>query len=175
MVVNVEARGPAAEAGLKRGDVIQAVDGQAVDDPEGVGFRLGAKPLGGSAALEVLRNGKAQALQLSLSAAPEEPPRDAIRLKARSPLEGALARNLSPAVREELSLNEAHEGVVIADVREDSLAASFGVQKGDVILSVNGQKIASTRDLDAACAARVREWDVSISRAGQIINSRIGN
>ena len=175
MVVNVEARGPAAEAGLKRGDVIQAVDGQAVDDPEGVGFRLGAKPLGGSAALEVLRNGKAQALQLSLSAAPEEPPREAIRIKARSPFEGALALNLSPAVREELSLNEAHEGVVIADVREDSLAASFGVQKGDVILSVNGQKIASTRDLDAACAARVREWDVSISRAGQIINSRIGN
>ena len=43
--------GPAAEAGLKRGDVITAVDGQSVDDAEGVGFRLAVKPLGGAAAL----------------------------------------------------------------------------------------------------------------------------
>ena len=42
-------KGPAAEAGLKRGDVIAAIDGQSVDDAESVGFRLGVKPLGGSA------------------------------------------------------------------------------------------------------------------------------
>ena len=43
---------PAAEAGLKRGDVITAIDGQAVDDAESVGFRLGVKPLGGVGAAD---------------------------------------------------------------------------------------------------------------------------
>jgi S1-C subfamily serine protease len=56
--VTVAGEGPAAEAGLKRGDVITAVDGQSVDDAEGVGFRLGVKPLGGAASLAVLRNGR---------------------------------------------------------------------------------------------------------------------
>jgi len=45
LVVTVAEIGPAAEAGLKRGDVIIAVDGQSVDDAEGVGFRLAVKPL----------------------------------------------------------------------------------------------------------------------------------
>ena len=53
--------GPAAEAGLKRGDLITAVDEQNVDDAEGVGFRLAVKPLGGSApALDLAKRAPAQ-------------------------------------------------------------------------------------------------------------------
>ena len=51
LVVTVASVGPAAEAGLKRGDLITAVDDQNVDDAEGVGFRLAVQPLGGSARL----------------------------------------------------------------------------------------------------------------------------
>ena len=74
MVVDRRRAGaPAAEAGLKRGDVIIAVDGQPVDDAEGVGFRLGVKPLGGVASLTVLRAGRnAESLPLKLAAAPED-------------------------------------------------------------------------------------------------------
>ncbi len=174
MVVSVFDKGPAAAAGLKRGDVIAAVDGQSIDDPESLSFRLGVKPLGGSAALSVLRNGKPLALQLGLSAAPEDPPREAIRIKSRSPFQGAQAMNLSPAVIEDLSLGGAPEGVVIADVAEGTPAAEIGLQKGDVIVAVNGQKIATTRDLESASASRPRYWEMTINRAGQIINSRIG-
>jgi len=66
------------------------------------------------------------------------------------------------------------EGVVVADVAEGSLAANFGVQKGDVVLEVNGEKIAATRDLDSASAQRARAWDLTISRGGEVIRSRIG-
>ena len=66
LVVDVVAQGPAAAAGLKRGDVIAAIDGQSVDDPESVGFRLGVKPLGGSASLKVLRDGRTLDLALKL-------------------------------------------------------------------------------------------------------------
>ena len=40
LLADVDPKGPAAEAGLKRGDVIVSVDGQPVDDPEAVGYRL---------------------------------------------------------------------------------------------------------------------------------------
>ncbi len=174
LVANVFAGGPAAEAGVKRGDVITAIDGQGVDDAEGVGFRLGVKPLGGVATLTVQRAGKSIVLPLKLVAAPETPARDAIRIKSRSPFQCALVMNVSPAVAEELSLDDVSEGVVVADVAEGSLAANFGVQKGDVVLEVNGAKIATTRDLDAASGQRARYWDLTISRGGEVIRSRIG-
>ncbi len=82
--------------------------------------------------------------------------------------------NVSPAVAEELSLEGVSEGVVVADVAEGSLAANFGVQKGDVVLEVNGAKIATTRDLEAAAAERARAWDLTIARGGQVIRTRIG-
>jgi S1-C subfamily serine protease len=109
-----------------------------------------------------------------LIAAPETPPRDAIRIKSRSPFEGALVENVSPAVSEELSLQNVDEGVVVAEIAPDSLAASLGVQKGDVVREINGAKIASTRDLESAANQRPRLWDLTIERGGQTIRTRIG-
>ena len=174
LVASVTEGGPAAEAGLKRGDVIIAVDGQAVDDSGGVGFRLGEKPVGGAAALSVQRNGNVVALSLKLIAAPEAPPRDAIKIKALSPFQGATVMNISPAVIEELSLATSHEGVVVADAPEGSTAANVGVQKGDIILVVNDQKIETTRDLEKASAARPNYWKLTIERGGQVIQTVIG-
>jgi Do/DeqQ family serine protease len=174
LVVEVAENGPAAEAGLKRGDVVAAIDGKSVDDAESIGFRLGVSPLGGAAKLTVLRNGRALELALKLAAAPEIPPRDALTIHSRSPLEGALVMNLSPAVREELSLPEARDGVVVASVDDNSAAAQVGVQKGDIVVAVNGQKIATTRDLEKVCAERSRMWDLTIRRGVETIRTRLG-
>ena len=174
LVVDVAAQGPAAAAGLKRGDVIAAIDGQSVDDPESVGFRLGVKPLGGSASLKVLRDGRTLDLALKLEAAPEIPPRDTLTIGGRSPFEGAEVMNLSPAVKEELSLQDAGEGVVVAAVKDGSTAAQVGVQKGDIVVAVNGRKIATTRDLEKACRERAPFWDLTIQRGGETIRSQLG-
>jgi Do/DeqQ family serine protease len=175
LVVEVADNGPAAAAGLKRGDVIAAIDNQLVDDAEGVGFRLGVKPLGGTARLAVLRNGKTLDLALKLASAPELPPRDALTIRSRSPFEGALVMNLSPAVSEELSLGGASEGVVVASVGDNSTAAQVGVQKGDVVVAVNGRRIGTTRDLERACAERARWWDLTIVRGGETIRTRLND
>jgi S1-C subfamily serine protease len=82
--------------------------------------------------------------------------------------------NMSPAVAEELSLEGALEGVVVASVGDDSTAAQVGVQKGDFVVAVNGQRIATTRDLEKACAERARSWDLTIQRGGETIRSRLG-
>jgi S1-C subfamily serine protease len=177
-VVGVTPNSPAAKAGLKRGDVLLKIDGQDVDDAEGVGFRLAVKPLGGVASLSLTRDGKTVVAPLELAAAPETPPRDVRRIKSRSPFQGAEVVNLSPAVVEEMSLQIADDGppkgVIVDDVAADSLAANFGVQKGDIIVDVNDTAIKTTRDLEDVCAQRARYWDLTISRDGQVIRTRIG-
>jgi Do/DeqQ family serine protease len=171
VVASVVEKGPAAEAGLRRSDVILAVDGVAVDDPEAFGYRFATRPLGGVASLSVLRGGRRIVVPVKLGPAPETRPRDPVLLSSRSPLAGITALNLSPAVAEELSIDTVSEGVVVAEVEEGSTAARVGFQKGDIVQAINGDRIATTRELDAVLKERKRQWEVTISRAGQSVTS----
>jgi Do/DeqQ family serine protease len=175
LVADLDSRGPLAEAGVKRGDVILSVDGQEVDDPEALGYRLGTKPLGGVAGLGVLRGGKKLALTIKLVAAPEIPPRDPLKIKGQNPFSGATVVNLSPATIEDLSVQgNAASGVVVAEIEEGSFAQQFNLQKGDVILAVNDKKIATTRDMEQVTASRAYYWKITLSRGGQTVTTMIG-
>jgi S1-C subfamily serine protease len=173
-VSDLVAEGPAAQAGLRRGDVVTEIDGQAVDDPESLGYRLGTKPIGASATMTVQRNGRKVSLPLKLVAAPETPARETLTLSGRSPFSGATVVNLSPAVTEELSIEGFREGVVIAEVAPGSTAAKVGLQQGDVILAVNDAKIARTADLQRAAEPRRNWWKLTLGRGGQIITTAMG-
>ena len=133
-MASVEAGSPASDAGLKRGDVIVAVDGQAVDDAAGVDFRIGVKPIGGVASLTLMRAGKTVIVPMKLSAPPETTPRSEVRLSSRSPLKGAQVMNLSPAVIDELSLDAhalgAGQGVVVADVAAEHARCAVRIAEG---------------------------------------------
>ena len=94
---------PPPRAGLKQGDVIVAVDGREVADAGGVGYRLGAQPVGGVASLSVRRDGKSLVVPIALIAAPETPPREKITINGASPFAGASVVNISPATIEEFS------------------------------------------------------------------------
>ncbi len=104
LVADVLDDSPAAEAGIKRSDIIVALDGQKVDDPDAFGYRLSTRPLGTSVPLVVRRDGKTVDLTLKLVSAPETPPRDPVTIKNDSPFAGVTVINLSPAVAEEMSL-----------------------------------------------------------------------
>jgi S1-C subfamily serine protease len=86
-------------------------------------------------------------------------------IRARSPFQGAKVANLSPALAEELRLEASADGAVIVDVAGNS--AALGFRPGDLVLSVNGQKIARTRDLERATSEAARVWRIEIQRGGQ--------
>lgn len=171
VVVSLVEGGPAAEGGLKRSDVILAVDGVMVDDPEAFGYRFATRPLGGTTTLTVLRSGKRVSVPVRLQSAPETRPREAVKLSGRSPLSGATLLNLSPAVAEELALEAGSDGVVVGEVSEGSTAARIGFQKGDIIMALNGERVKSSREVETAFRERKRAWEVTISRGGQTITS----
>jgi Do/DeqQ family serine protease len=174
LVTELVEAGSSAQAGLRRGDIIIAVDGMEVDDPESFGYRIGTKPVGSTAALTVLRNGKKTNLTLQLIAAPEMPPREPVTIAARSPFTGATVINLSPAVTEEFSIETFREGVVVSEVPQNSVAARIGLQKGDVVLAVNDAKIARTSDLKRVTDTPRNWWKLTIGRGGQIFTTAIG-
>jgi Do/DeqQ family serine protease len=174
LVASVVPKGPAAEAGLRNGDVILKVDGQAIDDPEAFGFRFATKPLGGSTSLEVLRGGRKVTATVKLIPAPETRPRDLVTLKGRWPLAGVTVANMSPAVAEEIAVDATTEGVVVTTVEPDSAAAQLGLQKGDRIIAVEGEAVTTTRDLEKLQKPRNYYWKLTIGRAGETITTVVG-
>jgi len=174
LVAGVTAGGPAARAGLRPGDLIIAIDGQAVDEVEALGFRFAIKPLGGVAQMGVLRAGKEVRVSVPLESAPENPPRDPVKIRGRSPLLGATVANLSPAIAEELRLDGNLQGVVVTDVENRTPAQALGLQPGDVVLELNGQKVTRSRELDRLTQNPQRIWRLQISRGGQVMTTVIG-
>jgi Do/DeqQ family serine protease len=172
LVTTVATGGPAARAGLKAGDLITAVDGQAVDDPNAFEYRFTTKPLGGQAQLGIVRAGKEQAVTIGLQTAPEAP-RDEVVIRARSPFLGATVANLSPALAEELRLETSVEGVVIIDVANSTTAQSV-FRRGDVVVSVNNEKIATTRDLERITKEPSRFWRITLMRGSKQISVVVG-
>jgi Do/DeqQ family serine protease len=173
LVANVTPNSPSARAGLKLSDLIVAIDGQPVDDPNAFDYRFATRPLGGTAQVDVQRGGKLMKLSVALETAPDTG-RDEITLTGRSPFQGAKVANISPAVADELHLDASTEGVVVIDLTDDATAANVGFQKGDIILAVNNQKIAKTGDLEKATREGSRLWRITVVRGGQQIQVTLG-
>ncbi len=172
LVAAIAPNGPAARAGLKTGDLIVSVDGQAVDDPNAFDYRFGTKPLGGNAVLGIMRAGKTSNVTVALQTAPETP-RDEIVLKSGSPFAGAKVANISPALAEELRLDSSADGVAILDVPNGTAAERLGFRRGDVVVEVNNQKIAKTKDLERIASERAPVWRITIQRGGQNLSVAI--
>jgi S1-C subfamily serine protease len=169
-VANVLDGSPAARAGLKAGDVIFSVGGQEVDDPNAFDYRFATQPLGGNAKLAFVRGGKTYDATVALQTAPDRP-RDEIDIHGRSPFTGARVANLSPALADQMQLQGAESGVVVVNVPDNSIAASFGFHPGDIIVDVNGERIAKTGDLEKLSETPARSWRVTIQRGGQRISA----
>src|SRR5438067_2105485 len=123
LVASVSANSPAARAGLKSSDLIVAVDGQTIEDPNAFDYRFATHPLGGTSQIDVQRGGKPVKLAIPLETAPDIG-RNEIVLSSRSPFQGAKVANISPAVAAELHLDTDTEGVVVTDLGDDTSAAN---------------------------------------------------
>ena len=174
LVAGVVAGGPAEAAGLKRLDVITAVGGTPIDDPDGFGFRFATKPLGGVVPMTIQRNGKPQEISVKLMAAPEVPTRNLITIKTDSPFAGMSVVNLNPAVKEEFSLHAVEDGVAVSEIDAGSTAEQVGFKKGDVILALNGKRIEDSAALERLAKARTYLWRVTFNRGGQTFTSAFG-
>ncbi len=168
LVTSIQEDSPAARAGIRVGDLILSVGGAEVDDPDAYGYRLATKKVGGETSFEVLRDGEAFTVDISLERAPETVARDTREIKGNSPFTGVQVMNLSPAVAEELRMYNEFSGVVIADIQARSTAAYVGFKPGDIVVEVNGVEVENTKDLASLTRKRQRVWNITFKRDGQL-------
>jgi serine protease Do len=176
IVRSVVAGGPAARAGLQQGDVIVRVNGQPVTPDQTVSFLVANTPVNARIPLDIIRGGKRQTVTVAVGQRPTEEqlaqisgggteqqggaggsttvaPQRTLGLSL-APLTPELARaaNLPPNVH----------GVIITGVDASSDAAEEGLQRGDLIVSVNNGLVTSPAQVIAAVDGARRAGRTSV-------------
>lgn len=164
----------AADAGLRTGDVVTAVDGHEVADPAALRYRIATGEIGATLTLTVIRDGRTLSLALPLSAPPEQPPRAETVVRGENPLQGARVANENPALASELGIVYRPGAVIVLAVNDQGYAARLGIQEGDIIQSVNGVPVGSVQKLQQSLAEGSDEgWALAIDRGGQILTVQV--
>src|SRR5690606_15981296 len=175
VVINqIHPRGPAARAGLKRGDVIVAVNGREVSDGKALNFRLAIGEVGDTTELQVRRNGTTLDLELPLETPPYEPAPQVTRLEGRHALAGATVANLSPGLNRDLGLDLFESGVIVLKVDPATPAARLRLRRGDLIRNVADEPIEQVADLERIVRAHPLPWRLEVERDGKRLAVVIG-
>ena len=132
VVSGVEPGSPAASAGIRKGDLVEAVDGQPVASAEEYRFRMQDLPIGGTARLDLVRG--TQRLQVSVRGVEVSPDAVLALVARRTGIEPGERRFRGAPL------------VVAEQVRRGSAAARVGIQQGDLLREVNSQEVASLED-----------------------------
>jgi serine protease Do len=141
---------PAAAAGVKSGDVITALDGDAINDPHDLARRIAALGPKKTAKLTVVRDGSPKTIDVTLGTMPADKTASA-DTRGSADNEGSTLAKLGLTLRARHGQN----GVVVADVVPDGAAADKGLKEGDVILEVAGKAVSRPSEVvDALDAAK---------------------
>lgn len=155
LIGDVTPNGPAAKAGLQRGDVILQLDGQPITGPSDLSVHIAEMAPGSVAHLQIFRSGQEKTVDVTLGeypekgaakAAPSGEEPEAVALK------GVQVQNLTPDVARQLNLPPSTTGVIVSQVDPNSAAAEAGLQRGDVIQEVNRKPVHNMEEYRAALA-----------------------
>ncbi len=159
LVSSVEKGGPAAKAGLEPGDVILGINGKEVVNSSELPAIVAAITPGSSANLQVWRKGVTRQIDVEVGKFADEKVASNDTPEAAKGRLGVVVRALTP---EERRSAELASGVVVQDV--SGAAARAGMQPGDVILSINDQRITSAEQLRSLVAKAGKHVAVLVER-----------
>lgn len=145
MVVDPQANGPAAKAGIESGDIITSVNGEVVKGPRELARTNSSLAPGADVKLNVLHKGKDETINLTLGQSPAT--QEASVESAHGSDVPRLGLTIAPA---NSVAGAGKTGVVVTDVDPKSAAAGRRVKEGDVILEVAGKSVTNSADVGEA-------------------------
>ncbi len=149
LVAEPQPNSPAEKAGIKAGDVIAMVDGEAVKDARALSRTIGRKAPGTSVKLGINRNGRDETITLKLGVLPKDfASRDNDRSGPDADRNDNSVPHLGLGLAPAKSVSGAgSEGLVVTEVDPNGPAAERGLKTGDIILEVGGKPVKDPREV----------------------------
>ncbi len=178
LVASVAEDGPAAKAGIKRGDLILSLNGETVNAPRELSKMAARLSPGSKARLKIIRKGKDKTVTLTAGKLPDQNQVAALPSKEKVGQKlGIQGENLTPEVARQLGTRST-QGVVIMSVKPGSPAAKAGLRRGDVIIEANQKTVNNVQNLTKALKDKKNESNLFlIERRGNthyVVIERIG-
>jgi serine protease Do len=148
LVGDVMADSPAAHAGLAKGDVIVALNGQPVIESRSLQLKIAQLAPGTKIQLEILRDGKTRTIDATLGSQPGNTAEEEGSQEKTAILDGLTVDQLTPQIARQLNLPSDAHGVVVVQVDPGSPAGDAGLQRGDVIQEVNRKPVYNVKGFD---------------------------
>ncbi len=145
LVADVVKDGPAAKAGIKRGDIITEFNGHKIDNSHQLSRIVAGTPPKTKVGVGIIRDGKAMTIEVTLGTMPEQ----GIKPKVAPEKEnawGLSVQDLTPELAQRFGWNSSEKGVLISQVAPGSPAADAGLQSGDLIKAINRVKVQDVRE-----------------------------
>jgi serine protease Do len=161
VVTQVEPNSAGGKAGLKTGDVIAKLNGQAVTDAGEFQMQVGQKRPGDTIHLEVVRDGKTVSVPVTLEAMDAAGSTEAGTEHGKGRW-GLSLGDLTPGAREQMQIPSDVQGAVVEDVQPGSPADNAGLQRGDVIVEVNRHSQRSADDVAKALFEVSKDQDALV-------------
>jgi serine protease Do len=155
VVSAVEPGSPAEKAGIKPGDIVTAMNGNKIQDPNTLRNDVANTAPGTTVTLTIVRDGKQMDLRPTLAEAPANAQPQQQSQGGPAGVTGQLGiavEPLTPDLASQLGMKPGSSGVVITNIDPSGPAANAGLQAGDVILQINRQPIHSASDIAPALA-----------------------
>jgi serine protease Do len=173
LITEVAEGSPADKAGLKAGDAIVKIDGVDVDAPQGFDFRFATKELGSTSELTYVRGGKVATAEVAVEPAAGAVSGQTAAITGNTRFAGTTVSVLTPAVAQDMNLPFDTKGIVISQVKSGSPADRMGLQKGDIIIAIDGHQINDVGTFKSLVSTRADGWQIVLQRDGQTIQSYV--
>lgn len=152
VVTQMDPRGPAAKGGLRMYDIITDFNGKAIDSSLSLIDAVSDAPIGKEAKLKVIRDRKAMTLVAVVTERPEDAqaakPESKKHEGQKAPMKlGFTVTDPTAAIRSEWGLPEDLKQPIVIETERNSAATKSGLRVGDVILDVNKQTVANSKDV----------------------------
>lgn len=170
LISELHPQSPFALSGFAVGDVITAVDGERVNSPAEMLFRMSIAGLGGVARVTRIQDGKLSEVDVPMILAPDDPPAEPHTLSDQTVLPGLELSRVNPAVIARFGLPFSLSGVIVTTTGQ--IGARAGLQQGDVILAVNSDEMERPLDVEEALRNPGRRVTMDVWRRGQRIALR---
>ena len=155
IVTQVSPEGPAAKAGLKRGDVIVGINNQSVADSNVLRNVVASIAPGTNVKVSAVRDGKEQNFQVALAELPERRPVDSDEQTESDASVGGgkfglTLQTLTPDSASRFGLEPGDQGLLVTRVNPAGSAADAGIRQGDLVQEVNRRPVRTIADFTAA-------------------------
>ncbi|MCB1365535.1 MAG: trypsin-like peptidase domain-containing protein [Rhodobacteraceae bacterium] len=172
LISDLHSASPFARAGFEVGDIITRVDGDEVNTPSELLFRMMVAGIGNTAKVVRVRRGETTEIAVPMTVAPDDPAAEETAMDERSALPGLTVARANPAVIARFGLPLSLRGVIVTD--PGPYGARAGLRRGDAVLAINGRRVARSRDVERALKESGRWLRLDLLRKGQQLSLRLG-